>query len=178
MSDLDASSRKKIVLAVVLIVLAITIGFLFHSPAEVNTEEVEKGLAGRQEEMVCMACKESFTMPADEYMRQMGMRSNEGKGLKCQKCGADAAWGEGLVNPYFDPESIKGIDMGTRVSVEAALVAATQELENMKADLARAESAGDEARVAELTKAVNRQDAKREYLDKMWAKRANEEASH
>lgn len=178
MADLDSPSKKKIVVAVLLLALAVTIGVLFHSPAEVNTEEVEKGLSGRQEQMVCMACKEGFTMPADEYMRQMGLRSNEGKGLKCQKCGADAAWGEGLVNPYFDPDSIKGIDMSTRVSVEAALVTATQELENMKSDLARAESAGDEASVAELTKAVNRQDAKREYLDKMWAKRANEEASH
>lgn len=172
---MDNDTKKKIILAAVMLVVAIGIGIYQMSQAGVSQAEIRDSVRGQTYIVCCEACGEQFDMDAVAYMDAV-YEVGKGNYLSCQLCGASNAWkcGDRAVDPT--PDGLDQYNLTTLAGIEDAKRSLNADYADLQDELRRAESGGDEGTIDNLKQQIKELDRRRAYLDDRWDEEAMKQA--
>lgn len=168
---MDNDTKKKIILAVALVAVAIGIGAYQMMQAGVSQAEIRESVRGQTYIVCCEACGEQFDMDAVAYMDAV-YSAGKGNYLACKLCGANNAWkcGDRAVDPT--PKGLEQFNLTSLAGIEDAKRSLNADYADLQDELRRAESGGDQARIDDLKKQIKELNRRRAFLDDRWDEEA------
>lgn len=172
---MDDSSKKKVLLAGVMLVVAVGIGYYQIAASSISQAEIRDSVRGETYIACCKSCGEKFDIDAVEYMDAVH-EAGKGNSITCRLCGAADAWkcGDKALDPT--PEGLDEFDLSSLAGIEDAKRSLNADYADIQDELHRAERSGDQARADELDKKIKELNRRRAYLDEQWDEMAMEQA--
>lgn len=168
MSAYGERSTFKIVLVVVLFIVAGSMLYFYGGSDGPSEESVLAAVKGTTYELSCSACNQRSEMPAEEYVRLLGQKS-EGAAIACAHCGAQSAWLLGAARPPMT-EAELGVsdDLSTLSGVESAMKTIDAQRQEAGDELATAREADDAQRIKDAEAKYAEIDRKFQFLNDRW----------